>query len=642
MTGYTAFPLLAVCGCFLLLSISHGVQAQSKDLGEGFMDHGVATPISNHRGTVATKDGEGRDIVLVWLYDHRGTYALLLIDAETGKAEEFPTPFPWAGDAPFASVLSSANRFYSHYGTHFVEFDPAQRKYTFFQKTVPNMAMSMTEDDNGVIWSATYPSSGLASYNPKTGEFKDYGHLYKQNWFQYPRSIAADDTGWVYFGVGSTLGQIISVNPESGQATPLIPEGERVQGAGTVIRDVNGKVYGHNGGNPAKWMELYKGQATPLEKAPVVKPKPIIASSQGLFHRPFPSGKTLVKCDLVERELVVQAAEGGERKTVKFDYTSEGAHIMGVCTAPNNTICGGTAFPMRYFGYDPAQDKWDNRPGLSQWNTVARQGDRFYVGGYGHGVLLEWDPAKPWVDPAKGNPDSNPLYVADSHPDINRPHELLAHPDGKTLIMAGTPGYGYTGGGLYIWNRETREGRLLKHQQLLPQHSTMSLAALPEGKLLGGSTTMPGTGGEKKATEAELYILDLATDQIIWHEAVLPGVQNYTDLCPGPGGLVYGFADGAIFFVFDPAQRKIVFQQNIKDTFRGTSGGQGPRVLIPTPEGQIYALLADSIVRIEPETYAFTLLAKSPVRIHVGGDYHDGRLYFANGSHLFSYTLPKP
>jgi hypothetical protein len=28
--------------------------AQSVDLGDGFVDHGVATPISNHRGTVAT------------------------------------------------------------------------------------------------------------------------------------------------------------------------------------------------------------------------------------------------------------------------------------------------------------------------------------------------------------------------------------------------------------------------------------------------------------------------------------------------------------------------------------------------------------------------------------------------------------
>ena len=45
--------------------------------------HGVATPISSSRGTVATVDGEGRNAVLLWLFDHRGGYALLMIDAET-------------------------------------------------------------------------------------------------------------------------------------------------------------------------------------------------------------------------------------------------------------------------------------------------------------------------------------------------------------------------------------------------------------------------------------------------------------------------------------------------------------------------------------------------------------------------------
>jgi len=30
----------------------------------------------------------------------------------------------------------------------------------------------------------------------------------------------------------------------------------------------------------------------------------------------------------------------------------------------------------------------------------------------------------------------------------------------------------------------------------------LSLTALPGGKLLGGTTTNPGTGGEKKAAEA--------------------------------------------------------------------------------------------------------------------------------------------
>ena len=86
--------------------------AQTKDLGKGVLDHGVATPVSNHRGTVATVDGDGKPVALSWLMDHRTGYCLLMLDLTTGKAEQFPTP--WKGDSPFASILSSQNRYYTH------------------------------------------------------------------------------------------------------------------------------------------------------------------------------------------------------------------------------------------------------------------------------------------------------------------------------------------------------------------------------------------------------------------------------------------------------------------------------------------------------------------------------------------------
>ena len=185
------------------------ISAETEDLGNGFLHHGVATPVSNHRGTVATVDGDGCNVVLVWLYDHRGGYALLMIDAETGESKQVPMPFK-SGDCPFSSILSSANKFYTHFGSYFVEFDPAQGEFTFSQKTASGMAMGMTEDDDGLIWAVTYPNSGVVSFDPKTREFNDYGHVYKQNWPQYQRYVAADDTGWVYFGIGSTAGQIIA------------------------------------------------------------------------------------------------------------------------------------------------------------------------------------------------------------------------------------------------------------------------------------------------------------------------------------------------------------------------------------------------------------------------------------------------
>jgi hypothetical protein len=208
--------------------------------------------------------------------------------------------------------------------------------------------------------------------------------------------------------------------------------------------------------------------------------------------------------------------------------------------------------------------------------------------------------------------------------------------------MAGTPDYGYTGGGLLFWDRETRQSTLLGHTELLPEHSTQSLAPLPGGRLMGGSTTSPGTGGEKKASEAELYILDMATKRVQWHAAVFPGAQTYTDLHLGPDGLVFGFVDRALFFVFDPAARAIVHREVTAERRGPTISHQGPRVFVADPDSPdtIYVLFEKGIARLDSRSYAMTLIAQSPVSIQAGGDVLDGRLYFAHGSELWSCAVP--
>ena len=614
--------------------------ANSEELGNGFRHHGVATPISNHRGTVATVDGDDRNVVLVWLFDHRGGYAILVIDAETGDAQEIPMPFPPGGDCPYASVLSSRNRFYTHFNSYFTEFDPAKREFTFTSKTANQMAMSMTEADDGRIWSPTYPNSGIVSYDPGSGIFRDYGHLYEQNWRQYPRSVATDGTGWVYFAIGSTSGQVISLDPDSGRSWPVFAEEERVQGSGHVYRDVNGKVYATpHSGDDERWVELYQGERKDLGRHDDRNPKPEIADSQGLFHREFPDGKVLEGCDLVERELVVSEPKNGTESRVYFDYSSEGAHLMGLAAAPDDTICGGTAFPMRFFRYDPRADEWTNRAAYGQCNTVVRQGDRFFVGGYGGGFLLEWDPASEWVQTEMDRPDCNPVFHTQVTPAIHRPHNLLAHPDGKTIVLAGTPGYGYTGGGLLFWDRETKSQTLVEHTEILPEHSTMSLVAIANGKLLGGSTTGAGTGGEQKAEEAELYVMDMATKAVEWHEVLFPGAQSYTDMCYGPGGVIYGFVDRNHFFVFDPETLKVIHEANTEVEFGVTTSQQGPRVFVKGQDGAIYVLFVKGIARVNADTYDIEMVSESPVPIQAGGDYLDGRIYFASGSHVYSYQI---
>jgi hypothetical protein len=634
-------PLMLVV--VLLILLCCGALAATEDLGNGFLHHGVATPVSNHRGTVCTVDGEGHDVVLIWLFDYTGGYALLMVDAKTGKSEQFKVPFPPGGDCPYSSLLSSKNRYYTHFNSYFCEFDPVQRKFTFFQKTAPQMAMGMTEDDNGVIWSVTYPQSGVVSYNPATGEFKDYGQVYHQTWAQYQRAVAADDKGFIYFSISSTARQVIIFNPKTGTATPLIPDPERVHGDASLARDVNGKVYCQlTGDGPQPWYELYDGQARKLDAAPKITRKPCITGSQGLFWSTFPDGSRLRSCDTVERTLEWASADGKETRKVNFDYTSEGAHIMGLCASPDGTICGGTAFPMRFFSYDPVADKWTNRACYGQANTVTHTSDRFFVGGYTHGFVLEYDPSKPWVPSEKGKPGCNPAILTTCENTINRPHGLLASADGNVIVMAGTPGYGFTGGGLLIYDRRDGSETLLTHKELLEDHATMGLAWLPNGNLLVGSTTSAGTGGQQKAKQAELYELDMKTHKVLWHEPFLEGVQSYMNLCPGPDGVIYGIADSTTFFVFDPATRKIVNKQVLGPELGPTVSQQGTRALIPAPGGKIYLLLRKGIATIDPQGYKITLVAASPVPIGLGGDVLDGRLYFGNASHVYSWKLPEP
>jgi hypothetical protein len=611
----------------------------SQDLGNGFFDHGVGSPNSNHRGIVATIDANGRNVALVWLFDHRGGYALLMIDAETGKSEQFPMPFP-AGDAVYSSILSSKNKFYTLFNNHFAEFDPVKRAFTFEKEAMPTNTMAMTEDDNGIIWAVTYPNSGLVSFNPITREFRDFGYLYKQNWLQYPRYIATDDAGWVYFGLGSTASQIISFDPDTRLAKPVLNEAERKRGYGYVYRDLNGKVYGQSQleNKEKEWYELYKGNANKIVKHDLQNPKTFISGSQGLFHREFPDGKKIKELDLLERKIVVEDPKTNTEKTVDFDYSSDGALIMGVGTSPNGTIAGGTAFPMRFCNYKPKTGKIINVEAYDQFNALARQGNRFYFAAYPTGSLLEWDPSKPWIKTKEGE-KTNPLLLADESLYIHRPHRLLAYTDGKTIIMSGTPQYGYTGGGLLFWDRKKKTSVSLQDSAVILDQSTMSMVALPGGKFLGGTTTSPGTGGEKKAKEAVLYVMDLATKRVEWSEALLHGTQTYSDLFLGPDGLVYGIADLKKFFVFDPVKCLIVYQQDAETSFGRTVSYQSPRIFVSGPNREIYLIFARCIVRVERGSFKLIMVAESPVTINAGGDYLDGRIYFVSGSHICSYKL---
>jgi hypothetical protein len=606
----------------------------------------VAVPIGGTRGIVAARDGNGREFVVTCLADWRGGAALLMIDADTGESEEHPVPFPPDGKVPFAFLLSSKNRVYLHFNNHLVEFHIEGRAYTYVRRTAALVAVGMTEDDRGRIWGVAYPDSSVFMYDPGTGAFRDYGSVYQQNWRQYQHAIAADDAGWIYFSVGRTLSQLVALNPESGKAVPLLPEEERVPNVtANLYRGEDGRVYGladeNNEAGP--WYRLYRGRAVKLGGA---APKPRLWP----FHHDLPSGRRLKTVDMTRRLLDLEDPKTQQVREVPFNYPTDGAHVMEVAALPDGTIGGGVAFPMRLFRFDPAADQFEHWEVFAQANVIAVQDDLVFLGAYMNGRLLEWNPARPWVSAGERTPDANPRLLTDCEPDINRPHAILAHSDGRTIVMGGTPAYGHTGGGLLCWDRKTQTRTLLKHTELLGDHSVMSLVSLPGGRLLVGSGTRAGTGGEVRANEAELYALNLATRRIEWHAGIIPGAQEYSEMRMGPGGLVYGIADLRVydptlmdeqktFFVFDPIHQRILYREDTAPVFGSMHLQQGQRKILVSPDRRVYLLFRKGIAQADPDTFKLSWLARPPVSIDAGGAWLDGRIYFASGSRLYSYCV---
>ncbi len=346
---------------------------QTTNLPEGFRRHGAATSVGFHRGLVATVDGAGRNVVLLWLYDHRGGYALRSIDAETGDSTQLPMPFDNAGDCPFASILSSRNRFYTHFGSHFVEYDPAGGEFTFTQKTAPRTAMAMAEDDHGVVWSATYPDCGLVSYDPASGEFQDYGSLNDEDWAQYPRHLVVDDAGWVYLAIGPTTGHVIALDPGTHQPKPMLSPDERQAGHAVVHRAMDGKVYGRPGAGDAPWYVFHQGQARQLDGKPSFEPVQQIAGSQGLMHGTFPNGERLVECDLTERTMTVEDPGSGETRAIDFEFTTEGPLVMSLAAGPGGTVWGRDRLPYAPLHVRPSHRRMVGSPRVSPMERPDRR-----------------------------------------------------------------------------------------------------------------------------------------------------------------------------------------------------------------------------------------------------------------------------
>jgi len=579
---------------------------------------------------------------VIWLMD-KANDRILQIDAATGKADTVELPFH-NGDAVYSSILSKAGKCYSHFGGYFVEYDPALKKYTAWFKTPHQAAMAMCEDANGVIWAAIYPDGGLVSYDPANKKFTDYGTVNTENWAQYPRSVVAGPDGWLYIGIGSTNGQIVAFNPATRQAVPLLAKDERPNPSSYDVSFYSdGKIYGRH---QNLWYRLENGGKTKLDKAPEATiAKSPFTGAQNLFHRDLPSGKIIRDINLLDGVMTVEDPKTKETNEVKFQFENRGAPLMALAANADGIVAGGSFFPFRIAKLNPATGEKSEEAAGVQCNTILAHGKYFYIGGYHGGQILRYDPSQPWTlkkAMALEKPDltGNPVYYGKAHPDITRPHGIAITPDGKTLAVGGTPAYGVTGGGLALLDTESGKFVVIPNAELAVDEAPYALAWLTNDLLLIGTTTDPGTGGERKAKECSILLFDLKQKKVVWSGKELGPVGTIQNFLVLPDGKVLGAAATQELFLFDPATKKIVRRGSFAD-YGPAAVTQGPRVLLSDGK-KVYLVLRQGIATVDPAGCEITEFRSVPGAIEAGGAIANGSLFFNRDNRWQSVKLDDP
>jgi len=376
-----------------MLSVAVPAVAQN-----GFTDYGVGANVAESRGVVVTQTADGRSLVITNTYDESPISYVLVTDIDSGETKQYSCPKDVHNSPAYGSLMHSNGKFYTTQGSIFMELDPVAGEWTFHATGSPigSAYIGFTEGLDGTVWAGSVYQTGLISFNPQTRELRDYGRMDDEE--KYLNTLATDDKGWVYCGIGTARCNIVAFNPATGERRSLVPEDKRVQGSGNVYPTADGAAAGSASG---QYYRLYDGQATPIERSAAAPPRSVYNIGWGQAGGTFPDGRRLVTYRLPDKWLDVQDPKTGETKRVEFDYQSGGVLITSMGEGPNGVVYGSTCHPMHLLKLDTNSKTMEDMGPIPQvgggnFCAIACQGNTVIGAQYSAGALWAYDVTKPW------------------------------------------------------------------------------------------------------------------------------------------------------------------------------------------------------------------------------------------------------
>ncbi|MFY4774774.1 hypothetical protein [Metabacillus sp. RGM 3146] len=552
---------------------------------------------------------------------------ILIVNPSTGISKQLF--FPGKPDYPYVSFSSKSGLFYTGYNRTFLAADPFKEKILFAKSPIKEDAavFSICENREGYLFFCTYPRLYLIRFDPKKQRFKKYGRI--DTAAKYAGSMAADESGWIYIGIGTEAGLVTAFHPETKEKRTWHPYPKKKRGTGYVMKGTDGKVYGQmassqlrHSSSGEEWYTFSGGQAMPVKEEDV---PPSNYWGKGFFscHGQLSEKENIHSFDLVKKEVTTSALK------IDLEYEAAGAELSTLSLGPDRKIYGTSMHPMQFFSFDPEKLEFENLGPLEKGEggnicAYATAGSKLIGAAYTSGKIYVLDTNK------KTEPLINPKLIGSAEL-VHRPRCMAAHPDQEHIYFAGFPGYGKRGGGLAKLNVYSNKLEVFPNEQLIPNQSIVSFDFLSNGDVIGGTSVHTPGGAAQTERHACLFRLNWKNSR--FHAETVPfQAEEEISGIIAEESKIYGLTGSSKFFLFSP--EKLVPEKIISLKKYGKPARNGFLKM----NGSILCLLKKAVIKIDLKTLSYKVIPVSQP-ITSGGAIWQNNLYFASGSVFCSLNL---
>lgn len=581
----------------------------------GWRVHARFVGIGGCLGQVVAPGPGGERLYATHIYGG-DVFDLVAVDPLTGATDVFPCPVPGQIGAWAVAVAPDGQVYVGSLpAAHVLRLDWATRTLVDLGRPAPSeqYLWQLALGADGKLYGCTYPNAKLVRCDPATGELEDLGRMNPTE--QYARYVACDDAGFVYVGIGMASRDLVAYEIATGRHASILPGELAGTGSVSLYRGTDGRVYA----NAGKVLRL-NGFEPPVEPpAGEVAPQEPLDLADGRRVRYSGPAIEVVGAD-------------GQATSHPTGYRGKSQDLFRVGLGPDDRLYASTAMPIHFFSADPDSDAWEEIAvaGGGEFYSFLAWRDKLLGAAYSAPApVMIYQPGQPWA-PGPGAGD-NPRQLHFEGEDAAWRPQTMIHGPGDKVYLGAVSGYGKLGGPLCELDPAT--GEITAWPHLIPDHSVVSLAALPDGRLVGGTTIGGGGGSHPTATEAKLFVWNPATRQVTFETVPVPGKGAIEALAVGPSGRVHGFA-GDRYFVFDPRTETVL---KVEPT---GFGGVVYSAVGPGPGGELYGVSRQGIVAVDDAAGTVRLLAPYPGGLSAGFAIRGRRIYAASGPTIVSYELP--